>query len=461
MSVQSGLRLFAKHYRQCVAGGIAASFAILLPILIGGTGLALDVGESTHVRQRLCSALDASVLAGASSSMDDDEIEDTINEYFDENYPDDAIGVSSDLDVDVGDNEVTASVTADYETRFMRILGRETITIGCSTTVQRNVKGLEVVMVLDNTGSMGGSNIASLKTSATNLVNILFDTVTDPEDVRIGLVPYSVSVNVGPYGLGLNPDGSAYGTSFVNNPSGKTYDATPDSESDWAGCVLANDYDDDVTDNDGPWDMMDAGNEYTYTQQTNCEWVRRRGRWVQQCDEEEVTGFDAYTCSQPVTPITSDQAALTTAINAMSAEGYTFGNYGMVWGYRLISPDAPFEEAAEYDDPEWNKAIIMMTDGDNNIGGNNTYSTYGWGRDHDMDNGDLNERFEDVCENAKADGIIIYTITFTSGISESTKDYYRECATDLNHYYDAPTQAELENVFEDIAYALAKLHIKN
>ena len=78
-----------------------------LPILIGGTGLALDVGESTHVRQRLCSALDASVLAGASSSMDDDEIEDTINEYFDENYPDDAIGVSSDLDVDVGDNEVT------------------------------------------------------------------------------------------------------------------------------------------------------------------------------------------------------------------------------------------------------------------------------------------------------------------------------------------------------------------
>ena len=78
-----------------------------------------------------------------------------------------------------------------------------------------------------------------------------------------------------------------------------------------------------------------------------------------------------------------------------------------------------------------------------------------------MSDSDLNDKFEEVCDYAKANDIIIYTITFTSGISEATKDYYRECATDLNHYYDAPTQAELENVFEDIAYALAKLHIKN
>ncbi|HIF25070.1 MAG TPA: VWA domain-containing protein [Micavibrio sp.] len=443
MSVQSGLRLFAKHYRQCVAGGIAASFAILLPILIGGTGLALDVGESTHVRQRLCSALDASVLAGASSSMDDDEIEDTINEFFDGNYPEDAIGVASDLDVDVTDNEVTASVTADYETRFMRILGRETITIGCSTTVQRNVKGLEVVMVLDNTGSMAGSNITSLKTSATNLVNILFDTVSDPEDVRIGLVPYSASVNVGPYGIGEDMDGNAYGTAFVNNPGNKDYEQRNTSE--WNGCVLANDYDDDVTDNEGPWDM--------YAPYYGVESCSGRGR-RRSCD----TYYYWSACPEPITPITSNQQTLIDAIDDMDASGNTLGNYGMVWGYRVISPDYPFEEAADYDDPEWNKAIIMMTDGDNQMG---TYTAYGYYDDHGLNNGDLNDRFEDVCENAKADGIIIYTITFTSGISESTKDYYRECATDLNHYYDAPTQAELEDVFEDIAYALAKLHIKN
>lgn len=452
MTTQSGLQKLAEHYRHCLAGGIAAAFAILLPILIGGTGLALDVGESTHVRQRLCSALDASVLAGASSSMDEDEIEDTINEFFDHNYPENAIGVASDLEVNVGDNEVTATVTADYETRFMRILGRDTISIGCSTTVQRNVKGLEVVMVLDNTGSMSGSNIASLRTAATNLVNILFDTVTDPEDVRIGLVPYSNSVNVGPYGLGENPDGTVYGTAFVNNPDGKTYDTTPDSTTDWAGCVLANAYDDDTTDNSGPWDMMLGGYEYTY------ETCSGRG-WRRTCTTH--TGFNAYTCPQPVTPITSNQATLTTAISNMTANGNTLGNYGMVWGYRMISPDAPFTEGSDYDDPEWNKAIIMMTDGENMIGGNSTYTTYGLGSSHSLDNDDLNDRFAEVCDNAKDDGILIYTITFTSGVDESTKDFYRACATDATYYYDAPTQAELENVFEDIAYALAKLHIKN
>ena len=426
----------------------------MLPVLIGGTGLALDVGESSHVRQRLCSALDASVLAGASSSMDDDEIEDTINEYFDQNYPDDAIGVASDLDVDIDDNEVTASVTADYETRFMRVLGRETITIACSTTVQRNVKGLEVVMVLDNTGSMGGSNLTSLKTSATNLVNILFDTVNDPEDVRIGLVPYSLSVNVGPFGIGEDLDGDAYGTAFVNNPLGRTYDNTPDTFDEWDGCVLANAYNDDVTDNEGPWDMMEPGEMST---RRECSGRGRR----RTC--EDVPYFDAYRnyCPEPVTPLSSVQQTLLDAIDDMSADGYTFGNYGMVWGYRLISPDYPFEEGSDYDDPEWNKAIIMMTDGDNDVGNSGTYSAYGWGSDHGMSDSDLNDKFEEVCDYAKANDIIIYTITFTSGISEATKDYYRECATDLNHYYDAPTQAELENVFEDIAYALAKLHIKN
>lgn len=436
MDIQIMIHQLLSGYRKHVYGGIAMSFALLLPVLLGAAGMAVDVGESGHVRQRLCTALDSSVLAGASASMDENEIESTIENFFAQNYPQDAIGVASELDINVSSNEITASVTADYDTRFMRVLGRDAITIACSTTVQRNVKGLEVVMVLDNTGSMGGSNIATLKTSATNLVNILFANVQTPEDVRIGLVPYSASVNVGPYGIGEDLNGDPYGTAFVNNPQNKDYERYNTSE--WNGCVFANPYDDDTTDNVGPWDMMSP--YYYHYGYGNYYWS---------------------SCPQPITPITSNQQDLLDAIDDMGASGNTLGNFGMVWGYRVISPDFPFEEGSEYSDPEWNKAIIMMTDGNNYIGNSYAYTAYGYGFNHSVDNDDLNDRFSEVCDNAKDDGILIYTITFTSGISEDTKDFYRACATDLNHYYDAPTQDELEDVFEEIAYALAKLHIKN
>ena len=51
-----------------------------------------------------------------------------------------------------------------------------------------------------------------------------------------------------------------------------------------------------------------------------------------------------------------------------------------------------------------------------------------------------NQQFASVCQKMKDEGIIVYTVTFTSGINNTTKDYYRECATDETKYYDAPAR---------------------
>ena len=157
--------------------------------------------------------------------------------------------------------------------------------------------------------------------------------------------------------------------------------------------------------------------------------------------------------------MTNDRDLLLDNIDNMQASGHTLGNYGMVWGHRVLSPEYPFEEGAEWDSLYWRKAIVMMTDGVNTM--NNTYSAYGPTSDHNVRPNDLNERFAEVCENLKDQDVLIYTITFTGGVSESSKQYYKDCATSLDNYHHAPTQDELLEVFESISRNLSNLHIKS
>ena len=138
--------------------------------------------------------------------------------------------------------------------------------------------------------------------------------------------------------------------------------------------------------------------------------------------------------------------------------GNTYSHLGMVWGWRVISPEFPFMEGVEYDNRKWNKIVILMTDGDNTVG---YYSGEGLRGDTGVSATVLeeNQKLAQVCEDMKEQGVKVYTITFQSGISETTKGYYRNCATSTSMYYDAPDAADLINVFERIADQLSKLHV--
>ncbi len=57
----------------------------------------------------------------------------------------------------------------------------------------------EVALALDNSGSMAGSKIDSLKTAASNLVDTLFTAAqnsSEPDPIKIAVVPFAASVNV-------------------------------------------------------------------------------------------------------------------------------------------------------------------------------------------------------------------------------------------------------------------------
>ena len=71
----------------------------------------------------------------------------------------------------------------------------------------------------------------------------------------------------------------------------------------------------------------------------------------------------------------------------------------------------------------------------------------------------INSRLAAVCQDMKDKGITVYTITFTSGINQSTKDIYKSCASSPSKWFDSPSQADLRASFRAIAIELSQLRI--
>ena len=146
--------------------------------------------------------------------------------------------------------------------------------------------------------------------------------------------------------------------------------------------------------------------------------------------------------SQSLTTLTNTKSTVQSARNSMAAKGYTNIHHGIMWGWRSLSPDAPLDEGKPYNEPYHAKIMIVMTDGANTFPTSSThnqswYSSYGFhkqGRLGASSNSTtalrnaMNGKTALSCTNAKAAGIIIYTIAFS--ISDpTTVNMLRDCAT--------------------------------
>ncbi len=509
-------------YISGLSGAIMVAFALMGPFVVGAAGMALDFSHAYLVQQRLAHAIDAAALAAAASSTDPDVIEAKIREFFETNYPPEKLGATFDPEVTVTDSEIQVAGHAQYFTFFLTLIGIDDINVDADTTVHRDVRGLEVALVLDNTGSMSdGNKITALRTAATNFVDILFSHTNDPEAVKIGLVPYASGVRVGKYGLGKNPDGTTYrdGTVFVTLPNDVVYTSNHNAGSGWYGCVVEHNdnnystsatyvasskgqlwkngsswnghgwnpastlndpYPSDVTDDwEGPWDIYQYGSLVNTCTQYKCKTYWPAGAphfgscktyYTSGSSNCQTWSYSFSASSQPnqncpytnVLPLTSDQDTLHTQINTMTAHGNTLGNVGAIWGYRMLSPDEPFTEGVDWDNEYWHKAVLIMTDGINTRDG--TYSNFWFASKNNLGVSDYDERLLEVCDLLKDKGVAVYTIILGTGgrypePDQATKDIYKACATTEDQYYDAPSNEELIGVFEEISRELSNIYI--
>jgi Flp pilus assembly protein TadG len=442
------------------------------------------------------------------------------------------------LDLSEDEMLVTLEAHASLPTTFMRIFGHDTMEVAARTEITREMTGLEVALVLDVTGSMCDpcSKRDAMKQGAHDLMGIMFGSNATVDDLWIGIVPFSQGVNIGTdrtdwlsdYDTRMAQDNcvgwnhSNWPHSHVDgesttgyicptngpNVSTRTYpltlvndwmvadDPVPPTVKNgswtgtltpwyfkphaWSGCVEARETDDeDVTDTtpvDAKFPLYFAPDSSSVND------------WRGSAGSRQVTASrsaNKYCPEDAITPLTNVRATLDAAIDALDVQGYTQLPLGASWGWRLLSPkwrgvwggvmdsnNLPLD----YDEELSNKVVIFMTDGNNDMPSNATYTAYGslsQGRLGTTDEAtaelEMDTRFTEICNAMKGTedenpddettGITIYTISFGTDVTPESKALLKACASVGDYFFDAPTEDELKLVFKAIGDALSKLRV--
>ncbi len=218
-TVFSRLRLGAtKLLRDQRGNAFMLTAAAIVPV-IGIVGSAVDIGRAYMTQLRLQQACDAGVLAGrramgGTAYSDTSKLE--ASKMFSFNFPAGRYGSESVAFTSwaAGASDVTGRATANLPTALMYIFGKDRFALAADCTAKLEISNVDVMMVLDVTGSMASkaeSSDADTKIVALRKASIdFFDTLTNADvgdgRLRFGVVPYSSSVNVGHILYAKNPD---------------------------------------------------------------------------------------------------------------------------------------------------------------------------------------------------------------------------------------------------------------
>ncbi|MGF1659413.1 MAG: TadE/TadG family type IV pilus assembly protein [Rubrimonas sp.] len=458
---------FLSHRR----GNVALLFGLAALPLMASIGLAVDAGRAYLVQNRMAKALDAAGLAAARVVLEERAAADA-RRFFDANFPPGYLGAKvTDFRYGVDDSNDFITVEADVSvpTVIMQLFGRDTVQVADSAMVERMNRGLELALVMDNTGSMRSSGkIGAMRTAATDLVNILFGDADELPLLWISVVPYTATVNIG----GGRTGWLALGDRARTTPSG--FEPTS-----WKGCVEARSMGGDERDDPPADDPFDS---FFYAPDTDNIWDPADPDSIDDSNGAQNNGTGPNLgCGPAITSLTNQKATVTAAIAEMLPwhRGGTTSNLGMVWGWRTISPrwrdlwggPTPAEMPFDYFTPLMDKAVVLLTDGDNVFYDHpptgpdgSDYTAYG--RLNDLGytsiaagNTELDSRLARMCEAMKDEGVLIYTITFGGSPNAATQTLYRDCATEPSGYFHAPDAANLSTAFRSIGQRLSNLRI--
>lgn len=484
----AALRRLAKDQR----GAALVLFTVFLVPLMAVVAVGIDLSRYLLVKQRLTNAADAAALAvGTRPDLNADEATAMAEAFIRAHYRDEALTHLRGFTVTPSINQVDVSVQAQMDTTFLKILNVASLDVRVTSQVARAQRKLEVVLALDNTGSMCQPSCADkfdkLKVAANELVNILFGADTISDNIKIGLVPFSGAVNIGTDKIGsgwLDETGiSPLQSEDLDLPLGQTLLGLAGQllNVGWGGCVRArtgiNGYDlTDVApnpavaetlfvpyfapDEPGGGDGPSGGytNDYvndTLIPGTNAAKQRNALKYVGALissanlarNPPQSPNFNCV--PRPIQPLTNDRNVITAAINAMISSGSTVIPEGLAWGWRVLSPTPPYTEGAPYGDPNTVKVLILFTDGRNQVEASNGhnhsfYSAYGYAAQGHLGNPNgsqtrqvLDAKTTVLCNNIKSDkdgnpntqDIYLYTISFAMSGETAAQDLLHACAT--------------------------------
>lgn len=185
-------------------------------------------------------------------------------------------------------------------------------------------------------------------------------------------------------------------------------------------------------------------------------------------------------CPNPILDLTNDRSRVVSTIAGLTHwnGGGTINSEGLMWGWRVLSPEAPFTSGRPWGQVP--KIIVWMSDGQNllSINGDrdsdmrSDYTAYGYLRNgrfpserFDDATTFLNQRQQEACTNIKAvrapngdPAITLYTILFREREANAQR-LMRDCASTGRHYFEAIDIAALDRAFAAIAEDILKLRL--
>src|SRR3954468_5600252 len=221
-------------------GGVAPIFALAIVPIIGLAGAAVDYSRAASARAAMYAALDATglMLSKDAATMAPDQINAKATQIFNAEFNrSDVSGVQVHAVLNspqAGSFTLNVTASGNLPTTFTRILGQSQIALSGNADFNWGIKKLELALALDNTGSMGQSGkLAQLKTAAKNLLTTLKSAAKQPGDVKVSIIPFDTTVNVG----------TVYKDQFWIDYSVKGI-----QKNQWTGCVMDRDQSNDVAD---------------------------------------------------------------------------------------------------------------------------------------------------------------------------------------------------------------------
>jgi Flp pilus assembly protein TadG len=488
-------------------------FGLILTLLMAMMGgIAVDLMRYEERRSMLQSTIDRSVLAAASLSQQRDA-QGVVEDYFlkagfGDNKPN--VVVTSGLNF----RDVKATASVGISTFFMHTIGINDLDAPAASRAEQRVSNVEVSMVLDVSGSMGGSRINNLRPAAQEFIDTVLAS-SDPGKVTISVVPYNAQVNVGPELMAqLNvsarhassycvelPD-SAFSSvslsltqSFVHNAHFDPYSSSGDSTAGYIHCapsihnrVIA--ISDDATklkttiqnmqvggntsiDLGVKWGalLLDDNAQGLVQGMSNAGAVDARyiGRPLDASVNEVLKVLVVMTDGENTTEYKIDDPYNTGLSNI-----YRRNSNGDLTAYHNRSNTS--SDYYRLDDREWSSSPDGGNSGSTQLTWQEVWAAYpvqyvawnlfarplngsfsGWYYTFiDYVSSTKDARLQTICTAAKNAGIVVYGIGFEA--PSSGRNELRACSTSTSHYFDA-SGLEISTAFRAIASNISQLRL--
>jgi len=432
-------------------GNFAVLFGAAATVLALGVGFAVNISQLYNARSSLQGVVDAAVTSTARDLtlgvITEADANKTVQAFLDANSTAGILQanqiVLDKLTVDRTANTVQADTHADVGLFFPLFSTDNMRRVTASTTALYSDKTVEVAMMLDVTGSMAGQKIKDLRSAASNAVDSFLSgqNAANPR-VRVAIVPYANSVNVGSL---------AASTVFVETKASERKQAPGNDDPKYVSASTRPD--NCATERKGAYQYSDAGPDVSMV---------NRDLYLSAFAKQTNTAACPLATVQP---LTANASTLNNVIKDLVASGGTAGHIGVQWAWYMLSENwgsvmSASQRPAKMDPKKVAKYVILMTDGEFNLSyfdANSVDQVY-----NDAGKVQTRTAATTLCAAMRDQGIEIFTIGFAL-TEKNAKSTLQSCASpdtgNAKHFYQAANGTELDQAFQDIVRNIDKLTV--